>query len=415
MKFIHIADVHIGSWREQKLRDLGISAFSRAVEECISEKVDFLLISGDLFNTSLPPLDLLKNVVICLKRLKDDDIGVYIVAGSHDFSSSGRSMLEVLEEVELFKNVCRGGVEGGKLRLKFTIDKKTGAKITGIIGKKGMLDRRYYESLIRDNLEGEEGFKIFMFHTAITELKPKELEKMESSPVSLLPIGFDYYAGGHVHVVRDMSLEGYNNVVFPGPVFPTSFVELEKIGCGGLYIYEDGKISYKKLDVCKILNIKMDCSRMTPLEVKEKIIDEFKGEELSGMIVTLRLFGVIDSGRVSDIDWKELYEILYSKNVLCVLKNTNKLASREFEDINIVAESRDETENRLIKENIGKIETIGLNPEDELNMIKTLIQSTALEREEGEKIIDYENRASCEVSKLVESFLEGKNSRLNGN
>ena len=53
------------------------------------------------------------------------------------------------------------------------------------------------------NLEEEEGFKIFMFHTALTELKPKNLERMDSAPISLLPKGFDY-----VHdIIPDIQLE----------------------------------------------------------------------------------------------------------------------------------------------------------------------------------------------------------------
>ena len=39
MKFAHIADCHIGGWTEPKMKQLGIDAFNRAVEICISEKL----------------------------------------------------------------------------------------------------------------------------------------------------------------------------------------------------------------------------------------------------------------------------------------------------------------------------------------------------------------------------------------
>jgi len=166
MKFGHIADVHLGSWREPKMRDLGSRAWIAAIRMCLDKKVDFVLISGDLFNTSVPPIESLKLAVMQLKKLKDAGIPVYTIAGSHDFSASGKTMLEVLEEAALVRNVCRGSVEGDKLRLDFTVDPETGAKITGMIGKKGMLEKKYYEDLFRQNLEAENGFKIFMFHTA---------------------------------------------------------------------------------------------------------------------------------------------------------------------------------------------------------------------------------------------------------
>ena len=98
MKFAHLADCHIGSWRDPRLKDTSTNAFIKAVDKCINEKVDFILIAGDLFNTSFPRLDNLKTVVGKLKQLNDLDIPVYIVPGSHDYSSSGKTILDVLEE-----------------------------------------------------------------------------------------------------------------------------------------------------------------------------------------------------------------------------------------------------------------------------------------------------------------------------
>jgi len=74
MRFVHIADCHLGGWREQKLRDLNIEAFQRAIQFCIDKKIEFILLSGDLFNTSLPSIECLKVVVSWLKRV--NDIGI---------------------------------------------------------------------------------------------------------------------------------------------------------------------------------------------------------------------------------------------------------------------------------------------------------------------------------------------------
>ena len=136
MKFAHLADCHIGSWRDPKLRDISTKAFTKAIDTCIENIVDFILISGDLFNTYLPSIDRLKSAVIKLKQLKDKNIPVYIIAGSHDFSPSGRTMLDVLESAGLLKNVVKGEVIDNKLKLNFTIDKKTNTKIAGMLGKK---------------------------------------------------------------------------------------------------------------------------------------------------------------------------------------------------------------------------------------------------------------------------------------
>ena len=66
MKFAHIADIHIGGWKEEKLNSLGIEAFRRAIDNCIAERVGFVIIAGDLFNTALPNIDLIKENFIYL-------------------------------------------------------------------------------------------------------------------------------------------------------------------------------------------------------------------------------------------------------------------------------------------------------------------------------------------------------------
>ena len=63
MKFVHLADCHLGAWRDQKLRDLNLESFSKAINTAIDERVNFVLIAGDLFNTSVPSIESLKEAV----------------------------------------------------------------------------------------------------------------------------------------------------------------------------------------------------------------------------------------------------------------------------------------------------------------------------------------------------------------
>jgi DNA repair exonuclease SbcCD nuclease subunit len=104
LRFAHLADCHVGSWREPKMRELNILAFSSSIdkiirinsEETSDKKIDFVLISGDLFNTAIPSIDALKEVTEKLKLLHDAGITVYGIGGSHDYSAAGKSMLDVL-------------------------------------------------------------------------------------------------------------------------------------------------------------------------------------------------------------------------------------------------------------------------------------------------------------------------------
>ncbi|MBU0666663.1 MAG: exonuclease SbcCD subunit D [Nanoarchaeota archaeon] len=399
MKFAHMADCHIGSWRDPKLKELSILAFERAVDICIEKKVDFILICGDLFNTSLPGIDFLKRTTKKLKELERKEITVYVIPGSHDFSPSGKTILDVLEEAELLINVVKGSVKDDILKLKFTINKKTGTKITGLLGRRGLLERSYYEKLDKKSLEEEPGSKIFMFHTALSELKPIELEKMDSAPISFLPKGFEYYAGGHVHIVRDETLEGYKKVVYPGPLFPANFSELEKLKQGGFYIYNHGKLEFMPINVKNVFLLQVDAHRKTPQEVFEEIVDVIKNHELNNTIVLLRIFGKLKSGKPSDVDFKKIFTMIYGKAAFFVMKNTSKLISEEFEEIKITASSVEEIENEIIKENLGQINT-SFSKNEEV-VAKKFLEILTTEKKEGEKVYEFNKRIKDELDNIL--------------
>ena len=402
MKFAHMADCHIGSWRDPKLKDTSTHAFIKSIDKCIKEKVDFILIAGDLFNTSFPRLDNLKTVVSKFKKLKDLDIPVYIVPGSHDYSPSGKTILDVLEEAGMFVNVFKGTVEDGKLKLNFTVDKKTGAKITGMLGKRGTLERLYYEKLILNNLEEEDGYKIFIFHSGIDELKPKEMENIISQPLSLLPKGFDYYAGGHVHIVDDRQIEGYGLIAYPGPLFPNSFAELEKLERGGFYIVEDNKPRWEPIQIYNVYKIGRNCDHKTPEQIKNELLDEIKTKEFNNTIVLIRLHGILESGRPSDIDFKEIFAKIYERSAYFVMKSSHAVVSKEFEEIRSDSRNVDDVESFLIKEHLGQIKLENLSAEKEEIMIKNLMESLLKEKQEGETVPDFEKRMKEEVGKILE-------------
>ncbi len=398
MKFAHIADVHIGGWREPKLSDLSVKAFKKSVKICISRQVDFVLIAGDLFNTSLPSIDRLKVVVHYLRKLKNNDINVYIIAGSHDFSPSGKTMLEVLEEAGLVINVVKGKIVDNKLKLNFTIDGKTGAKITGMLGKKGMLEKKYYENLLKHNLEKEEGYKIFMFHSALQEFKPPELANMDAHPLSLLPKHFNYYAGGHVHYIFSKEEKDYGLITYPGALFPNNFAEMEKYGKGGFYIVEDDKLEYVDIELHPHVGIKIDVNHNTPLEVENMLLKKVTESDVQNSIVTIRLKGILENGKISDIDFNRIFERGYEKGAFFVMKNTSALKTAEFEELKIEAVEAKVVEDNLIKEHLGQIQ---LGIDDEEKLIHQLMRTLNTYKQEGERVIDFEKRVIDDMDNIV--------------
>jgi exonuclease SbcD len=398
MKFAHLADVHIGAWRDPALRNLNLEAFKRAIHVILERNVDFVLIAGDLFNTSLPSLDHLKQAVSLLKRLRKQNIPVYVVPGSHDYSPGGRTIIDVLEEAELLVNVMNGEVAGNKLRLKFTVDKKTGAKITGMRGKRGSLEKKDFEMLDVKPLEQEPGFKIFMFHTAVDELKPEELDKMESMPATEMPGNFDYYAGGHVHVVEHKSVDDYKNLVYPGPVFPTNFAELWKLGRGGFYFYEDGKLEFFPLNIKNTHKIEIDAEGKTPEEITHELELKIQHKEFNNTIVLLKVGGKLSSGKPSDIDFKSSFKELYNKSAYFVMRNTSQLSSQEMEEISVSSGTAEQIEEELIKKHSDQTKVFGEKGEEK---IKELIRLLSEEQKEGEKKYEYEARMKKAADEIL--------------
>lgn len=133
MKFAHLGDCHLGGWRHPELKELNLKSFQEAIVRCIKERVDFILIAGDLFDTAYPPIDTLGDVFHEFRRVKEANIPVYLIAGSHDFSAAGKSFLDVLEKAGFCKNVSLFDERDGKIILHPTIEKNVA--IYGYPGK----------------------------------------------------------------------------------------------------------------------------------------------------------------------------------------------------------------------------------------------------------------------------------------
>ncbi|MFH1331713.1 MAG: metallophosphoesterase [archaeon] len=396
MKFAHMADCHIGGWREPQMKDLGIKAFDFAIDKCIKDHVAFILICGDLFNTALPSIDLIRDAASILKKARDHDISVYIIAGSHDFSPSGKTMLDVLEKAGLVENVFR--FEDDKLVF---VEDKTGIKIAGMLGKKGGLEKSYYETADMSHLESEPGFKIFMFHTALTEFKPSDMGKMESQSVAVLPRKFNYYAGGHVHYIFNKKHdEGL--LTFPGPLFPNNFKELEELHNGGFYIVDHNlDFEYVPIKLKEVKTIFVDAEGKTPEQVRSEVLKHAK--DIDGKVVTLRIEGVLSSGKPSDIDFKGLLDGFSS--AYFVLRNTTKLTSKEFEEIKVDTADVQDVELKLISQYIGQFPLLNMPKEEEEKLVVSLVHALSKEKEEGEKNFDFESRIVKDVMKVFN--LEG--------
>ncbi|WP_298521588.1 DNA repair exonuclease [uncultured Methanobrevibacter sp.] len=86
MKFAHLADTHLG-YRQfgliERERDF-YEVFGKVIDKIIEENVDFVIHSGDLFETAKPSPMALLEFQKGLLKLKGAGIPMYAIAGNHD-------------------------------------------------------------------------------------------------------------------------------------------------------------------------------------------------------------------------------------------------------------------------------------------------------------------------------------------
>ena len=56
VKFAHLADVHLGGWKQEPMQKLNFQSFVKAIDKIIIENPDFALFSGDLFDSAYPSI-----------------------------------------------------------------------------------------------------------------------------------------------------------------------------------------------------------------------------------------------------------------------------------------------------------------------------------------------------------------------
>ena len=230
LRFIHAADLHLGNtgpstlglspkWVE-RIKNASYKAFNNLIDKALELKVDFILLSGDLLDTSTPTLRSQLELYKGLNRLSEANIKVFMVGGNHDPLNLKKAQSEMPNGVHLF---------GDKPE---TVSFKKGDLILAEISGISYPTAKVTEDLSLLLKPGSEGFQIALLHTNVAgygnkdNYSPSELD-------SLVRTGFDYWALGHVHTKAVLNENPY--VVYPGT---TQGQHINETGPKGFYLVE---------------------------------------------------------------------------------------------------------------------------------------------------------------------------------
>jgi len=409
--FAHLSDIHLGFQKHESLQKIEQHVFEQALDQCISRKVDFILIPGDMFHVNIPEMRVQKFAFAKFRQVHDAGIPVYVVYGSHDFSPVSNSVIDLLVEVGYITKVTKAtSHEDGQISLEFLVDSKTGAKITGLSGLKVGKDREWYEKLDRKSLESESGLKIFLFHGGISDMKVDSGMDGDLMPLSLLPKGFSYYAGGHMHKFNHQSFDGYSNVVYPGTPFAGYHADLEDNANGekrGFVLVEfDDEI--KSVDFIEIENttyeiIEIDANNRKAESINQELTEKTSNIDVENKVVIIKVKGELTSGKTADVDISIVRDNLNSKNALVVNVSKNQLTSKEYSITEAKGSNKEEIETNVFSENIGQLrfDYPELLESNGINLAKKLLLELGQPKLENEKKNEYIPRINQNVLALL--------------
>jgi DNA repair exonuclease SbcCD nuclease subunit len=336
-----------------------------------------------------------------MREVRDAGINIYAIYGSHDFSPNETSIVDILASAGLFQKIVKGEVIDNKLKLKFVTDPNTKAQLIGISGRTLGLEREYYEILDRATLERKEGFKIFAFHTALDELKPSSLALMESTPLSYLPKGFDYYAGGHIHTKIEGAFREYGVIRYPGTLFGYNFRDLEQNAKGGetgffIVTFDDRvkEVRHIATCVCEYVFSEYDVTSRNSVQANEMLIKEVGNLSVKGKLVLIRIRGELAGGKTGDINFNQLRSILRQNGAVYVNINRYALSSKEYQAIRVEGRDIQEVEEKLLRENVKavKISEAELKGEKGIQNAIALLGVLRHPKKSTEKKMEYDAR-----------------------
>ncbi|MCW4044050.1 MAG: DNA repair exonuclease [Candidatus Bathyarchaeota archaeon] len=293
--FVHASDLHLGYAQyglEARRQDFD-NAFAELVDKTIELKPDFMIIAGDLFHHARPSNTTLENTIRSFKRLKDAGIPVLTVDGSHDSAPNAitGTILNPLDSAGLIYYLPRH--EGACWR-------KTGCCY--VYGIPNFRSRRKTEEALPEFMAQNPPApdasvaNIFVFHMAIDlpSVKPPYIEA-EASP-ELIPEGFDYYAGGHVHE-RFLGKFKKGLLAYSGCTETVGYDEAKnKKGFFYVIVDEKGKISAEAIELKlprKFVVLEQEFSGVNAAKITERAVQMVKDADEEGTVVIPVLRGVL--------------------------------------------------------------------------------------------------------------------------
>lgn len=210
MKFLHAADLHLDTPfigisdfskdLQQQLKDSTYNAAITLFDTAIAQKVDFVLLAGDIFDDTESSLKAQTFLRSQFERLKQENIKVYLLYGNHDYYRNGFAVVKFPDNVYVF----------GEDVSTQELTTKDGLRV-------GISGFSYYQQHIQQNIvndyptHGDYDYQIGMLHAGVGDGNYAPFQISD-----LLAKGYDYWALGHIH--KREVINSKPMIVYPGDI-----------------------------------------------------------------------------------------------------------------------------------------------------------------------------------------------------
>ncbi len=237
MKFLHIADVHLGCTRYQLAespRDFYDAWVDVLRRYGIEERVDFVIICGDFFHKRTVPPETMNYAVEGLTLMREAGIPVIAIEGNHDqkHTDTEYSWLRSLSRWGLIKLLEPTPAEGKMSYTAWDETTKRGGYID--IGRARIFGSDWYGAsgnwaiptltdAIKEN-KRDGAFHILMLHTDVEGHQMHPLPALSISALKELKQAVEYVGLGHTHKHYEIDNWAFN----PGSIEITNISEFRE-------------------------------------------------------------------------------------------------------------------------------------------------------------------------------------------
>ena len=266
--FIHFSDTHLGdhlpklqpSDLDQYRGNDFLKNYLRVIDYINKniDNIDFILHTGDFFDSSTPPLYLREIVVNSLSKIIEHSIPMYILVGNHEKFGFPNELTKLSPNIHIIENS----------KTETLVIKREKISITGIPymkKAKTRLGQDFITELNNANFNNiKSDYKILLFHQIVEGARVGadnwRFPPMKNVvPLKVIPKNFNYVGVGHIHKAQVIK-HGKRKVFLPGATERITFSEvLEPKGFYRVFVKDNMKSDVKF--------ISLHCRKMFEYEI----------------------------------------------------------------------------------------------------------------------------------------------------